>query len=268
MSSHGGEVGPVQLVLIGFGATSRLRGEVAAELADMRGRGLIRILDARLFNRSAAGELTVVDLGPLLANPPEPGSNPLAQLLGIEEAGGIGTHGNGAPALHQLADTVGFAVEDIRRLIDEIQPTEHGLALLVEHVWAAHFREAALHAGGRLVGQGFLTRDVTLIVGAELQARRDALTALDLAEAARCAALLSALDTFAARGHSSAEARTQAATGVVRVLVQEGFVHEPEAGKAVEALTAAGLIEAAMLEAAEAEAERLLADDEQGPLPR
>jgi hypothetical protein len=43
-----------------------------------------------------------------------------------------------------------FALEDLRRLIDEIGPGDHVIAILVEHRWASQLREA----GGRLVGQG------------------------------------------------------------------------------------------------------------------
>ena len=46
----------------------------------------------------------------------------------------------------------------------------------------------------------------------------------------------------------------------MRVLVAEGFVHEPEAHAAIDALATAGLIESAMVQAAVAEAEELLSD--------
>jgi hypothetical protein len=45
----------------------------------------------------------------------------------------------------------------------------------------------------------------------------------------------------------------------VRVLVDRGFIHEPEAAPAIDALATAGLLETAVLEAAVAEAEDALA---------
>ena len=62
-------VGPLQIVLVGFETTERFRGDIARELAALRGRGMIRVLDARLFHRSPEGKLTEVDLNPLLADP-------------------------------------------------------------------------------------------------------------------------------------------------------------------------------------------------------
>ena len=243
-------VGPLQIVIVGFETTERFRGDIAREIADLRGRGVIRVLDARLFHRAPTGELTEVDLNPLLA---EPRDNALAHLLGANGGGG-----NGARPLQALAGTAGFALEDLRRLTDEIGPGDHAAVVLVEHLWASQLREAVLEAGGRLLGQGFLTPEVVMVVGAELEARANAEAAIELADAARGAALVEALDTLAARSEISAEDRTRAAAQVVRALVAKGFLHEPEAAAAIDALATEGLIEAALVQAAVAEAEDLL----------
>jgi hypothetical protein len=246
----------MQIVLVGFETTDRFRGEVARELADLRGRGMIRVLDARLFHRAESGRLTEVDLNPLLGDPTEEPDRAIAHLLGAN-----GTGGNGASRTpsEALAGTVGYALEDLRRLTDEIGPGDHAVVVLIEHVWATRLREAVLAAGGRLLGQGYLTPEVVMIVGAELQARAEAEAAIELAEAARGAALVEALETFASRGSSSVEERTRAAAQVVKVLVDKGFVHEPEAAAAVDALAVSGLLESAIVQAAVAEAEDMLA---------
>ena len=252
-------VGPIQLLLLGFETTERFRGEIARELADLRGRGMIRVLDARLFHRSPEGQLTEVDLNPVLADPPAEPDRMIAHLIGANGHGGNG--GTRKPA-EALARTAGFALEDLRRLTEEIGPGDYAGVLLVEHVWASRFSEAVRAAGGRLLGQGYLTPEVVMIVGAELQARAEAEAAIEIAEAARGAALVEALETFAGRGDSSVEERTRAAAQVVKVLVDKGFVHEPEAAGAIEALAVSGLIETAMVQAAIVEAEDLLAQNE------
>ena len=159
-----------------------------------------------------------------------------------------------------LAHTAGFALEDLRRLTDEIGPGEYAAAVLVEHLWASRLREVVREAGGRLLGQGFLTPEVVMIVGAELQAMADAEAAIELAQAARGAKLVEALEGFASAAGTTAEERTRGAAQVVRVLVEQGFLHEPEAEAAVEALVTAGLIESALVQAAIAEAHDALGD--------
>ena len=254
------DVGPLQLVLVGFETTERFRGDIARELRDLRGRGMVRVLDARLFHRSPDGVLTEVDLNPLIGDPPAPPDRAIAHLLGANGAGGNGAK---RPA-EAFARTAGFALEDLRRLTDEIGPGDHAAVVLVEHLWAARLREAIREAGGRLLGQGFLTPEVVMIVGAEIQARADAEAAIELAQAARGAALVEALESFSGTG--SPEDRTRGAASVVRVLVDNGFLHELEAEAAIEALVTSGLIESAVHRAATAEAEELLAqqDDEPG----
>jgi hypothetical protein len=254
MSADAPNVGPLQLVLVGFETTERFRGHIARELRDLRGRGLLRVLDARLYHRAPDSKLTEIDLGPLLAEP-SPEGNPVASLLGLNGAGGNG----GPPDPEALHCTAGFSLTDLRRLTDEIGPGDHAVVVLVEHLWATHLRETVRDAGGRLLGQGFLTPEVVMLVGAELQARADAEAALELAEAARGAALVEALGLLASREPETPENRVSAASQVVGVLVAEGFIRDAEAAAAIDALATAGLLEVATVQAAVAEAEGLLA---------
>ena len=248
--------GPLQIVIVGFKTTERFRGEAARELIDLRGRGMIRVLDARFFHRAPDEKLTEVDLGPLLADRPAERANPVARLLGVNGAGGNG----GRRPRDAFARTAGFALEDLRRLTDEIGPGDHAVAILIEHRWAGRLREAVREAGGRMVGQGFLTPELAMVVGKEIQARADAEAAIELANAARGSALVDALSILTRHPRGSAEESARAAAEVVRVLVAEGFVHEAEAHAAIEALATAGIIEAALLQAVAVEAEETLSE--------
>src|SRR5829696_8619549 len=156
------------------------------------------------------------------------------------------------PPAKAFAHTAGFALEDLRKLSDEIRPGHYAIGILVEHLWAARLREAVGSAGGRLLAQGFLTPEVVMIVGAEIQARADA-------EAALGSALVEALGILASRRRGSAQEAGRAAAAVVRVLAAEGFVHESDAPAAIDALATAGIIELATVEAAVMEAEDMLA---------
>ena len=257
MSDEEPNVGPLQIVLVGFETTERFRGDIARELGLLSGRGMVRVLDARLFHRSEEGKLTEIDLNPVLAAATDQPNRAIAHLLGANGAGGNGA-GHTAEA---FARTAGFALEDLRRLTDEIGPGDYAAAVLVEHLWAGRLREVVREAGGRLLGQGFLTPEVVMIVGAEIQARAEAEAAIELAEAARGAALIDALERFADSGIGSIEDRSLGAAQVVRVLVDTGFLHEPEAEAAIDALVTAGLIESAMVQAAIAEAQDALGDE-------
>jgi hypothetical protein len=239
------------MLLVGFETTERFRGEIARELLELRGRGMIRVIDARFLYRARDGKMTEVDLGPMLADRPHEDANPIARLLGVNGFGGNGSSGgNGGMAPSEaFARTAGFALEDLRRLTDEIGLGDYAAVVLVEHVWAARLRSVVRRTGGALRAQGFLTPEVEMLIGAELKLRADAEQALALAHAARGASLLEALALLSSRERPSPEQTARSAAEVIRVLVGEGFVAEAEADGAIEALVNAGLIESALWQA-------------------
>jgi hypothetical protein len=257
-------VGPLQLLLIGFDTSERFRGDIVHELLGLRGRGLLRVLDARLFQPADDGSFIEIDLNPVVADPTIPEANPIARLM-TGDGNGNG-HGNGGGSSREaVAQATGFAFDDLEKLKEQIEPSELTVAALVEHVWASHLQDAIREAGGTLLGQGLLTPEVHMLIGDEIQARAEAEAAIEVARAARGAALLEALATLSAREPSSAESRAAAAAEVVRVLVEKGFVDAPDTADAIDALTTAGLFEAAAVEAALSEAEDLVARSDPPP---
>jgi hypothetical protein len=243
-------VGPVQMIVVGFETTERFEGEIAREVLGLHGHGMVRVLDAQLLHRGREGKLTEVDLNPLLG-PPHADAAPVARLLGLNGNGGM-------PPAEAFGRVSGFAVDDLRHLVDDVGPGEYVAVVLVEHLWAGRLREVVREAGGRLLGQGLLTPELVMLAGSEIKAQADARKAIELAEAARGAALLDALMTVADRARVSPRERSAAAAEVVRVLVAADFVAETDAPEAIEALAAAGLVDAAALRAAIADAEELL----------
>ena len=56
-------------------------------MRELRGRGLIRVLDARLLSRGADGELTETDLNQIIGAPVGSEWRPAAHLFGLNGAG-------------------------------------------------------------------------------------------------------------------------------------------------------------------------------------
>ena len=236
-------------------------------MAALRGRGMIRVLDARMLSRHADGTMTETDLNPVIGEEAGSRYRPVAHLFGLNGHAEVNANGNGMTP-ETFARTAGFAIDDLRRLTDEIPAGEHAAVVLVEHVWAGELRAGIRAADGLLIAQGMLTPEVMMIVGAELQAKADAEAAIELAEAARGAALLEAIRTLAGdRLEDEPQPRAAGAAAVVRALVDEGLIEEHEAGEAIDALANRGIVEQAILHGAAAEAEELLARLEDDPPP-
>ena len=108
-----------------------------------------------------------------------------------------------------------------------------GLAfLLVEHRWAQPFFDAIAATGGTLVGEGFLTQEAGLLVGAEIAAMEEAAQVIEVAQAAEAEAVLLALaaEAEAAEAVAASEViRAAAAADAVRALISAGIVEETAA---------------------------------------
>jgi hypothetical protein len=82
---------------------------------------------------------------------------------------------DGGPAVPAPADgAAAFGPADAWALADSLQPGTALAFLLVEHCWAAPLFEAIAETGATLIGEGFLTSEAGLVVGAEVAAMEEA----------------------------------------------------------------------------------------------
>jgi hypothetical protein len=165
------EIGPVQLLAIGFGPDAEFEGRIMAELARLEGEGTIRILDLLFVAKEEGGDLVALDyqgedLGGIVG-----------ALLGFEFEGGEG------PPEVAVDSLDGHAFGLDRAQIEAIAanlPAGHAAGvLLVEHVWARRFKRAVRDAGGTPLGEGFLTPETVAFVGAELVAMSEELEEME-----------------------------------------------------------------------------------------
>jgi len=230
--------GPLQVIAMSLGPGADFQGRVLAEVDRLQGRGVLRLLDLLFVSKSEDGTIqrTVIgddDFGALLSN--------------IVPFGGAGLV---EPA---AAGSSGFDPTDARALAHSLLPGTALAFLLIEHGWAQPLFDALAETGGELLGEGFLTAEAGLIVGAEVAAMEEAAEVIAAAQAAEAHATLLAIaaETRATDAIAASDAtRAAAAADAVRALISAGIVEEAAAHEAVEALRAAGLIIAAADEAA------------------
>ncbi len=220
--------GPLQVIAVSFGPGADFEGRVLAEIDRLQGRGVLRLLDVLFVAKSEDGvvERLVVgnddDFGALLAS-----------IVPLDGAG--------------LVDkgSSGFDPADAWALAGSLAPGTALAFLLVEHGWAQPLFDAIADSGGALVGEGFLTPEAGLLVGAEVAAMEEVARVIAAVQADEADTMLLAMaaETQAAEAISTSEAiRTAAAADATRALIAAGIVEEAAAVEAVEALTAAGII--------------------------
>jgi DNA-binding NarL/FixJ family response regulator len=226
---------PLQVIALSFSRDAGAEDRILAEVDRLRGRGVLRLLDMLFVAKSQDGAIEQLAVG----NDEDFGSL-LAAVVPVVD----GAPARPAPAGGQAA----FDPADARALADSLQPGTALAFLLVEHHWAAPLFDAIAETGGTLIGEGFLTSQTGLVVGAEVAAMEEASEVIALAQAEEAEALLAAVAARAEAAEAVAESeqiQSAAAAAAVRALIAAGLVEEAAVHEAVTALTTAGLIVAA-----------------------
>jgi uncharacterized membrane protein len=253
-------VGPVQVILFGFDRTDQFRGEVLEELAYLRGRGLIRLIDLFLALKDDCGNVAAAEMNDLTEEESVEFGQVIGKLLGVTE---LETGEASAAAVEMTlaaaSHTVGLDYNGLRQVVEDLLPGKAFGVLMFEHTCAIPLRDAIRRAGGVPLAQGFLTQEALIMVGEELQAIADAENTIEVAQIIKSAAILDTLATL----EESEAIKTAIAAEVVRTLAVANLIEEAAVAEAIETLAEANLLEAKYLEAASQEDEREAAEDKE-----
>jgi uncharacterized membrane protein len=167
-------IGPVQMLVIGFGPEAEFEGRIMDELSRLERHETIRILDLLFVQKDAeTGDLLALDyqgedLGAIVG-----------ALLGFE------FEGEGGPAQPSGVESHAFGLSqgEIQGMAASLDPGSSAGFVLIEHVWARELKRAIRDAGGFPLGEGFLTPEAVAAVAAELVAMAEAIEELEAEEA-------------------------------------------------------------------------------------
>jgi hypothetical protein len=126
--------GPVQVLVVGFDEPS-FTGEVLAELERLRQAGVVRLVDVLLVRRDEDGTFDTL--------PPPPGADP-----GL---GRVAADIFGADAQEDVPDGATWSLAEL------VEPGSVAAVALLEHLWAQPLVAAIGAAGGRPLGEGWLS---------------------------------------------------------------------------------------------------------------
>jgi uncharacterized membrane protein len=235
-------IGPIQLVAIAFPEYAEFTGEIINALAQVRGRGAIRLIDALFVHKNNEGKIDTKIRDSDLTTSQRMGLGAAAgALVGFIEGGGDedAAIARSEEAIGAIAEgAFGLGLGDLQKIQEDIEPGMSALLLLIEHTWATELKYAIRGVGGVPVLQGFLTPEALLMIGAEVQAVVEAENTIALAEAVKGAAVLDALVTVVA----AEEVKEAAAAEAARSLIAAGLIEESDAEEVVATLVNAGLI--------------------------
>jgi hypothetical protein len=149
MEAHDGDVGPIDIVVIGYPAGAPMTGEAVPLLVDLVERGIIRVLDAMFVMKNEDGTFSGFD----------------ATNLGDKDVGDFTVFEGASSGL--------LGEEDAAQAADALEPGSAAVMIVYENRWAAPFIAAVRRNGGVPIAfERIPAQDVI-----------DALDALDAAEA-------------------------------------------------------------------------------------
>jgi hypothetical protein len=127
MEAHTEEVGPVDVIVIGYPAGSPMTGEAAPILLDLVDRGIVRVLDALFVAKDEDGTISGF------------------------EARGLDDKNVGDFTVFEGASSGLLGDEDVDSAGGVLEPGEAAVVLVIENRWAAPFVAAVHRNGGQLV---------------------------------------------------------------------------------------------------------------------
>jgi DNA-binding NarL/FixJ family response regulator len=231
---------PLQVIALSFSRDAGAEDRILAEVDRLRGRGVLRLLDMLFVAKAEDGSIERLAVG----NDEDFGSLLAAVVPAADGEMAVPPSAVGPAA---------FDPADAQALAGALEPGTALAFLLVEHHWAAPLFDAIAETGGTLIGEGFLTAEAGLVVGAEVAAMEEAAEVIAQAQADEADALLTAVTARAEAAEAVADSeriQSAAAAAAIRALITAGLVEEAAAHEAVSALTTAGLIVAAADQAA------------------
>jgi hypothetical protein len=166
------EIGPVQLISLGFEPGANFEGRIVDELAELEKERTIRILDLLFIARDTdSDEIVVID---------HQGTESMGGIVGALLGFEFDDDAAPPPDPANLDEhAFGFSRADIEQMGAGLAPGASAGLLLIEHVWARKLRRAVRDAGGRLLGEGFLTPETIAAVEPELAAISEAIEEIE-----------------------------------------------------------------------------------------
>ncbi len=127
MEAHEDELGPIDIVVIGYPPGAPMRGDAVPVLLDLVNRGIVRILDALIVRKEQDGSFSSHDPADLDA----------------EAAGDLSAFAGAATGL--------LSSDDVALVAARMEPSSAAVMLVYENRWAAPFVAAVRRNGGVLI---------------------------------------------------------------------------------------------------------------------
>lgn len=141
-------MGPVQLLVVGFGPDANFTGEIRAEFQRLREHDIIRLVDLLLVRKDEDGNVEAIQKTDLSEDEAIELGAVVGALIGFGAGGEEGAELGAIAGAAELADGHVFDEAEIWYVADAIPNGTVAALALLEHRWAIDLRDAIGRAGG------------------------------------------------------------------------------------------------------------------------
>ena len=161
-------LGPVQLLVVGYGEDAVFDGAVLDELHRLSEQDVVRLVDLLVVTKDMDGNVAQVEI----SDRPElqKYGAVAGALLGLGAAGEEGMVIGAEAGAEAMADGKMYSPDEVWVLAEEIPPGMTAAIAILEHRWAIPMRDAILRNGGVVLADEWLHPEDLVRYGAEAAA--------------------------------------------------------------------------------------------------
>ena len=161
-------LGPVQLLVVGFGEDANFTGAALEELHRLSEHDIVRLVDLLVVAKDTDGNVTQVEI----ADRPElqKYGAVAGALLGLGAAGEEGMAMGAEAGAEAMAGGRMYDSEEVWLLADQIPPGMTACIAMLEHRWAIPLRDAIGGANGVVLADEWIHPEDLVRYGAEAAA--------------------------------------------------------------------------------------------------
>jgi uncharacterized membrane protein len=158
-------LGPVQLLVVGYGEDANFTGAALDELHRLSEHDVVRLVDLLVVTKDEDGRVAQVEI----SDRPElqKYGAVAGALLGLGAAGEEGAEVGAVAGAEAMADGKMYDPDDVWVLAEEIPPGMTAAIAMLEHRWAIPMRDAIVGNGGVVLADEWIHPEDLVRYGAE-----------------------------------------------------------------------------------------------------
>jgi len=158
-------LGPVQVLVLGYGPDADFTGEALDELRKLREHDIVRVVDLLFVAKDENGDVAKVEISDI-EELTELGAVAGA-LIGFGAAGAAGAEVGAVAGAVAASDGVMYDEADVWYIADAIPPGMSAAVAVLEHRWAIPLRDAIERSGGVALADEWIHPEDLIALGVE-----------------------------------------------------------------------------------------------------